>query len=142
MNQVRVGVAVILKQIVNGKICILLGKRKGSHGAGTWAFPGGHMDFGETSQKTIERELEEETGITGIALRNTHRFVENFFEKENKHYITLLYVGLTKGIDAQIKEPDKCEEWRWCPKDELPSPLFPPVAKLLNSTEEDMYKII
>ena len=40
MKRVQVGVGVFVKR--NGKI--LVGKRKGSHGAGTWALPGGHLE--------------------------------------------------------------------------------------------------
>ena len=33
----------------------------------------------------------------------------------------------------RIMEPDKCEEWRWCRVDQLPEPLFAPLAALVAS---------
>ena len=38
----RVGVGVMIQ---NEKGEVLLGLRQGSHGAGEWSFPGGHLDF-------------------------------------------------------------------------------------------------
>jgi 8-oxo-dGTP diphosphatase len=46
-----IGVAVIV--IKDDKI--LLGKRKNSHGAGTWALPGGHLEFGESIKDCARR---------------------------------------------------------------------------------------
>ena len=45
--------------------CFLLVKRKKEPNAGTWGFPGGHVELGETAREAAARELLEETGVTG-----------------------------------------------------------------------------
>ena len=57
-----VGVGVI---VVRGDD-VLFELRRGAHGAGTWSFPGGHVDDGESAEACALRELEEETGLRGI----------------------------------------------------------------------------
>ena len=57
----RVGVGVVLFCVQTGEI--LVGKRKGSHGSGQWALPGGALEWKETSSSCAKRELREETGI-------------------------------------------------------------------------------
>jgi 8-oxo-dGTP diphosphatase len=42
---------------------VLFGKRKGDHGGGTWAPPGGHLEFNEDPKDTAIREVLEETGL-------------------------------------------------------------------------------
>ena len=58
-NRPRIGVVVIIKK--DNKI--LFGKRKGSHGEGSWSFPGGHLEFNENIEDCAVREVLEETGI-------------------------------------------------------------------------------
>ncbi len=55
----KVGVAAII--IRDGKV--LVGRRVGAHGHGTWSFPGGHLEFGEEAEQGIAREVKEETGM-------------------------------------------------------------------------------
>lgn len=43
-QEVRVGVAAVILR--EGRV--LLGERIGSHGAHTWATPGGHLEWGES----------------------------------------------------------------------------------------------
>lgn len=58
-NITKVGIGVMIWK--DGKV--LLGKRKGSHGEGTYAFPGGHMEYMESFTDCVKRELEEECGL-------------------------------------------------------------------------------
>lgn len=50
----------------DGKIKLLLIKRGGHPFLGKWALPGGFADMNEPVEHTAARELEEETGLTGI----------------------------------------------------------------------------
>ena len=61
----RVGVGVIVIKEVK----VLLGKRKNSHGHGSWSFCGGHLEFGEGIEECARREAFEEAGISIKNLR-------------------------------------------------------------------------
>jgi ADP-ribose pyrophosphatase YjhB (NUDIX family) len=47
----------------------LLVQRKNPPDAGTWGFPGGHVEFGETFAEAAVRELFEETGVTASSIK-------------------------------------------------------------------------
>lgn len=47
----------------------LLVKRAKEPNADTWGFPGGHVELGETALSAAVRELHEETGVIGTAVR-------------------------------------------------------------------------
>jgi 8-oxo-dGTP diphosphatase len=123
----RVGVGVII--IKDKKV--LLGKRKNAHGNGSWSFPGGHLEFGESFEDCARRETKEETSIT---IKNVRKgtFTNDFFEREGKHYVTLVMIAEFSSGVARVMEPEKCEQWEWSSWNNLPEPLFLPIQNLLK----------
>lgn len=125
---VQAGVACIVRRGER----VLLGRRKGSHGEGTWAFPGGRMERGETVFGCASRELKEETGLDRPEKAFSKlTYTNDVFVRDGKHFITL-YVEVHCFIGKPVvMEPEKCEEWEWFR--EPPSPLFLPVQNLIAS---------
>jgi 8-oxo-dGTP diphosphatase len=125
MERPGVGVSCI---IIKGSR-VLLGKRKGVRGAGTWAFPGGHLELYEEPEDAAAREAFEETSVK-VSLPRFAAMTNDIFREDKRHYITLHFVCSYKSGEPKITEPEKCEGWEWFKCDELPEPLFPSVKKL------------
>ena len=108
--------------ILNNQNEVLLAKRKGSHGAGDYAFPGGHLEFGESFADCAARETEEESGIQIKNIR--FQYLANILKYGGKHYV---HIGLTADWasgEPQVLEPDKSGSWSWYSIDNPPLPLF------------------
>jgi 8-oxo-dGTP diphosphatase len=106
---------------------VLLGERRGSHGSGTWALPGGHLEHGESAERCAARELEEETGL------KAERLVPGPYSTdliEGLHYVTLFVVATEVTGEPAVREPGKCVRWEWFRWAALPSPLFAPLESL------------
>lgn len=130
----RVGVGVfVLKE---GKV--LLGKRKGAHGVGEWAPPGGNLEFGESVEDCAKRELSEETGLHALSVQ-TGSWCNDVIDG-NKHYITFFAVVDQFKGEPELLEPQKCEEWQWFSVDALPSPMFSPANAFFSEYKSSRVK--
>jgi 8-oxo-dGTP diphosphatase len=127
-NNVRVGIAVFV--IKNGKFLMM--KRHGSHGPYTWSVPGGHLEFGESFEDTIHREVKEETDLSVKNIR-FGAVTNDHFVDEDKHYVTIWMLSDWDGGQERIMEPNKCLKQEWHTFDDLPSPLFLPWEQFLKS---------
>jgi len=123
----KVGVGVII--IKDNKV--LLGKRKGSHGEGSWCFPGGHLEFNESLENCSKREVLEETGIKIKNIR-FETITNDIFKEEGKHYITIFMLCEHDSGEVKVMEPEKCEKWDWFEWNNFPEPLFTPIQNLLK----------
>jgi len=86
-KHVRVGIGVLVKDS-NCRGKIWAGIRKGSHGEGSLALPGGHLEMMESWEECAKREVQEETGLDICDVQYLH--VSNDpMPQEGKHYITI-----------------------------------------------------
>lgn len=127
MQQVKVWVWVIIYKWDK----VLLWKRKNSHWENTWSFPGWHLEFWESFEECAQRETLEEVWIN---IKNFKNFwtTNDIFSEENKHYVTIFISCEYEKWEVQLLEPEKCLEWKWFDKNNLPENLFLPIKNLLK----------
>lgn len=101
---------------------IFLGKRgqKARNEQGTWELPGGAVDYGETLEAAILREVEEETGLT-IRITQLLGAFDHILETE--HWVAVVYIAEWVAGNATVREPEKCDAVDWFFLDALPAPL-------------------
>jgi len=117
--------------IINGNK-ILMQKRKGTAGDGTWALAGGHLEFGESIEDCAIRETMEEVGVK-IKNIKIGPFTNDVYMKEDKHYVTIFVVSEYDSGEAKVMEPDWTEQVGWFEFENLPGPLFQPLDNLLKT---------
>ncbi len=108
----KIGIGVVVYH-PEDKDKFLVGKRKGSHGAGKWALPGGHLDYKETTEVCAVREYKEETDlvIKNPVLISTSN---DLFPEDHKHFYHIwMKAELVGDSIPKLVEPDKCEGWEW-----------------------------
>ena len=91
---------------------VFAGIRRGSHGEGTLALPGGHLEMYETFSECAIRETLEETGLEIQNLQFGH-LTNDPMQQEGKHYVTIYMMAECKNADARPTnlEPHKCSGW-------------------------------
>ena len=105
---------------------ILLGKRAGGNMPGSWDFPGGHSEEGETPIMTALRESREEVGAAPMPDEPLHQI--DF--SDNGYIGFTTFIHRTKPFALHTNEEHT--EWRWCDVNNLPSPLLPAVAMTIE----------
>ena len=134
-SQPVVGFGVMVMK--DGKV--LLGKRKGSHGEGEYAWPGGHLEHMESIVEAAKREVREETGME---IRNVQFLrLMNLKSYAPKHYIDIGLTADWRHGEPEVRKKDKFESWDWYDPYTLPHPLFATIPTYLEAlkTRQNFY---
>ena len=107
---------------------LLTRRASGTHLAGTWEFPGGKQEPGETLEASLVREIGEELGcradVADLLLTTRHAYPEVSVE---------LHFFRTKLLDTPV--PQLGQEMRWVRREELAGLPLP-------EADADMVKLL
>ena len=112
----------VIFAVEEDKKYVLLIKRGRPPYEGMWALPGGFLDYDEELEDGVKRELEEETGLTGIELKQIKAY--GAVNRDPRHRtISVVFYGITDRRH-EVKGMDDAAEAKWFPIDDLPSMAF------------------
>jgi len=117
-----VTVDALLFAVCGGRRSVLLIRRGHEPFKGLWALPGGFLEMDEELVDAAKRELFEETGITGVELKQMHTFGTVGRDPRGR-MITVVY---TATLDKEIepKPGDDAVEAKWFDVENLPELAF------------------
>lgn len=113
--------ATIFRKVKSG-IEILLIQRGREPFKGGWALPGGFLDMEETLEEAIHRELEEETGLKGIELKQLHAF-SSLHRDPRGRTISVVFIGILQN-NQQAVAGDDASAVNWFHLNNLPYLAF------------------
>lgn len=92
---------------------VLLVKRKDHPSIGFWALPGGFINLEENLEETARRELEEETGVSGLAVEQFACYGD-WDRDPRARVITTAYMALTDESRVKVQAGDDASDAAWC----------------------------
>ena len=101
--------------IHRGRILLVKRSLDDLSGPGDWEFPGGKLEFGETPENALKREINEETGLN-INVYDT-AYNDTYFPDEFKQLIIIAYF-CTSSTDSIILSNEHID-YKWVLPDKL-----------------------
>lgn len=136
IDHIGVGIGAIVH---DGKGNILLMKRgpKARDEQGRWDICGGAVEFGESIDEAILRELNEELCTKPIDIEFLSAYdVHREFSGTHTHWIQLIHSVKVKPNTVKIGEPHKISEIGWFTIDSLPSPQHSQLHRAMALAEK------
>lgn len=136
MNTIVVAAAVIIEA---GRV-LLTQRKRGTHLAGAWEFPGGKVEAGEDPREALVRELREELGIetaAGAVVDVTfHRY------EEARKAVLLLFFEASRTATSPAPRAVDVAAFKWAGRADLDPARFPPAdVAVLGKVRERLPRV-
>ncbi|MDC3979251.1 (deoxy)nucleoside triphosphate pyrophosphohydrolase [Polyangium jinanense] len=115
---VLVSAAVLVEE---GRV-LLTQRKRGTHLAGAWEFPGGKVEPGEDPRAALVRELREEIGME-VSVGDP---VEVTFHRYPEKSVLLLFFAVTRAVGSPDPQALDVADVKWAGPEDLQDELFPP----------------
>lgn len=153
---IKVGVGALI-QNQNREILFLHKNANAKNEPGKWGFPGGEVEFGETLEQTVKREVMEEVGVE-IEIERLLKIIDHFppetvlssnSEDSTSHHPALgmqhwvnpvFKAKITKGI-PKIMETHKFSEMKWFNETEIPDNITVNLKDLFKDIQTGKIKL-
>lgn len=130
-DNIKVGVGLVLLR--DGQV--LMSQRKVDHnGLGEYGGPGGALRPGESLTDSILRELAEECGPDVVVDKLRMVCAINYRNGQSPiHWVGIGFCAEYVSGDIKTMEPEKHVGWEWYTLNDLPSPLYWPMARYIEA---------
>lgn len=96
----------------DGKMLLALRGKKAKNEVGKWEIPGGAVEFGETIEQALKREIKEELDIE-IELGEMLQLCDHIIPEDKQHWVSPTYIcKVVSGVPKNL-EPGKCDQIGW-----------------------------
>lgn len=95
-----------------GRLKVLLVKRGNHPSIGCWALPGGFVNLRENLEDTARRELQEETGVSGLPVEQFACYGD-YQRDPRARVITTAYFSLVNEKEVRVKAGDDAADAAW-----------------------------
>lgn len=109
---------------------------------GRWDTGGGSLEFGETFEEAVRREIREEYCVIANNLKQICFFnVLRMNGKVRTHWVKVLFTAQVDPKKVKIGELDKMDEIGWFPIENLPKPMHSETMRNLKMIRKAGVKI-
>ena len=147
----RRGVGAVL---FNSAGLVFAGRRLGTYSE-AWQMPQGGIDEGETPDRAVLRELQEETGTDKAEIIAESRGWLTYdlpddligsawggrYRGQTQKWFALEFTGLDSDIDIHAHEKPEFSEWRWIALNELPGLIVPFKRRLYDDILAEFHEL-
>lgn len=108
---------------INGVLHFLAVKRGNEPFKGQFALPGGFMEWDESCEQCVARELAEETGLTGLKLEQVGVYSKPGRDPRGT-IVSVSYMALIESSNIELRAGDDAAEAEWIMVENHPTLAF------------------